>query len=101
MTDLKQHFLRGRPDQASSNGVIDLHPGDHWRIGIDALVPPAVADEMMRAAAELELTGFHVWQPSQGGPTSLQAEVPPNTLAAILPPAERAGDRDHPHRLGV
>jgi hypothetical protein len=84
---------------AGSLGTLDLYDGDDGRIGIDAVVPYAVAAEMVKVAAGLGLTGFWLLQPDQGGPTSLQAEVPPDALAAVLAPAEAAGvmirdDRD-------
>jgi hypothetical protein len=84
---------------AGSIGTLDLYDGDDGRIGIDAVVPYAVAAEMVKVAAGLGLTGFWLLQPDQGGPTSLQAKVPPDALAAVLAPAEAAGvkildDRD-------
>jgi hypothetical protein len=66
---------------------------------MDAVVPYAVAAEVMKEAAGPGLTGFWLLHPDQGGPASLQTEVPPDALAAVLAPAEAAGvmirdDRD-------
>jgi hypothetical protein len=97
---------RATPDVAASTGTLDLYDGDDGRVGIDAMVPHAVAAEMVKVAAGLGLTGFWLLQPNQGGPTSLQAEVPPDALAAVLAPAEAAGvkiidDRDVAQSRGV
>jgi hypothetical protein len=87
------------PDAAASAGMIDLYDGDDGRVGIDAVLPPAVAVEMVKVVGGFELADCELFQPDQGGLTSLQARVPPDALAATLAPAERAGvairdDRD-------
>jgi hypothetical protein len=58
--------------------MIDLYDGDEGRVGIDAVVPFAVAVEMLKMAAAEGLAA-ELFQAYQGGPTSLQVQVPLGT----------------------
>jgi hypothetical protein len=85
------------PDAAASMGVIDLYDGDAGRVGVDRCVPNAVATEMVRAAVGLDHIGFKLT--CVDGVTSIQVQVQPGDVRALLAPAERAGikitdDRD-------
>jgi hypothetical protein len=85
------------PDAAASIGMIDLYDGDDGRVGVDGCVPNAVATEMVRAAVGLDHIGFKL--SCVDGVTSIQVQVQPGDVAALLAPAERAGvkirdDRD-------
>jgi hypothetical protein len=85
------------PVAAALTGKVELHDGDDGRVDIDAIVPSAVATEMLRVAAELfprgavdGLAWLRMLQGEEGGLTSFAAEVPPHALAALLAPAEAA-----------
>jgi hypothetical protein len=77
------------PDAAASMGIVDLYDGDDGRIGVDGCVPNAVATEMVRAAVGLDHIGFKL--SCVEGVTSIQVQVQPGDVAALLAPAERAG----------
>jgi hypothetical protein len=87
--------LLAAEDQPASDatGMLDLYNGDHGLVGIDACLPAAVCASMLAVAVAegLELPGLKLCQVDEGGPTSLQVEVPPDAVAALLAPAERAG----------
>jgi hypothetical protein len=102
MTDVSD-AISGEPakDQAApaaaSSGKVELHDGDDGLVDIDAIVPSAVATEMLRVAAELfpggaadGLAWLRMLQGEEGGLTSFTAEVPSHALAALLAPAEAA-----------
>jgi hypothetical protein len=98
------------PAAAALSSKVELHDGDDGRVDIDAIVPSAVATEMLRVAAELfprgaadGLAWLRMLQGEESGSTSFTAEVPPHALAALLAPAEAAGVRivGRPGRRGT
>jgi hypothetical protein len=79
------------PDAAAFSGKIELFESDDGRVDIDALVPFAVAVEMLNTAAAEGLAGLELFQADPGGPTLFTGQVPSDVLAAVLAPGERAG----------
>jgi hypothetical protein len=83
-----------RSTDVPPGGIVDLYEGLGDLVGVDACVSPEVADGMFFAAAAHGCTSVDLVRfEGDDALVSLQVEIPPDALEAVLAPARAAGVR--------
>lgn len=70
-------------------GTIDTYHGEAGKVGIDALVPPALAWKMLSEAHKA--SGLRVDQVREGGKVAIDVQVPASVAEKMLDAAEQFG----------